>query len=101
MRSCRCVSQETCSVREDVPASTRQSCFCCVKTGTAVLFERLCFFILRRCEMEESVKEQELSSKEKCLIKLIRETGYGSLTVFIQNGVPVRVEQIKESIQLK
>ena len=51
--------------------------------------------------MEEMDKERELSAQEKCLIKLIREMGYGSLTIFIQNGVTVRVEQIKESIQLK
>lgn len=51
--------------------------------------------------MEDSVKDEELTASEKCLIKLIREMGYGSLTVFIQNGVPVRAEKIKESIQLK
>lgn len=51
--------------------------------------------------METDKKEKELSAQEKCLLKIIREMGYGTLTVFIQNGVPVRVEQIKESIQLK
>lgn len=51
--------------------------------------------------MAATVNDKTLSAQETSLIKHIRELGYGSVTVFIQNGVPIRIEQIKESIQLK
>lgn len=38
--------------------------------------------------------------KEKNLIRLIREVKYGELRVIIQDGVPIRVEELKKSIKL-
>lgn len=51
--------------------------------------------------MAAESKELNLTPQEISLIRHIRELKYGSVTVFIQNGVPIRIEQIKESIQLK
>jgi len=51
--------------------------------------------------MNPQTEELKLSSQEKSLIENIRKLDYGSVTVFIQNGTPIRIEQIKESIQLK
>lgn len=51
--------------------------------------------------METENREATLTPQESMLISHIRELDCGSVTIFIQNGVPVRIEQITESIQLK
>ena len=40
------------------------------------------------------------NEKEEKLLKLIRETEFGEIKIIIQDGVPVRVEEIKKSIKL-
>lgn len=42
----------------------------------------------------------ELTEKEKKLIRIIRDTGYGEVKVFVQDKEPVRVEELKKSIKL-
>jgi len=42
----------------------------------------------------------DVTSQEKSLIEYMREFGYGDITVIIQNGQPIRIERIKESIKL-
>lgn len=43
----------------------------------------------------------ELTSQEKELIEFIRNLGYGDVTVIVQNGKPIRLEHVRQSIQLK
>lgn len=43
----------------------------------------------------------ELKNTEKNLIKLIRETGYGEMTIKIEKGQPQRVLLIEKSIHLR
>ena len=45
-------------------------------------------------------KPFELNEKEKKLIEAIRDTKFGELKVVIQDGLPVRLEEIKKSIKL-
>ena len=39
------------------------------------------------------VKREEVTEKELKLIVYLREIGYGSTIVFVQNGQPVRAEK--------
>lgn len=48
--------------------------------------------------MNES-KNLSLTEKEKLLLKLIRELGYGEVRIFVADGQPVRAEEIKKSIK--
>ncbi|MCK5021116.1 MAG: hypothetical protein KAS32_29165 [Candidatus Peribacteraceae bacterium] len=41
-----------------------------------------------------------VSDKERSLIELLRDTKFGQAVVFLENGQPVRIEKIKESIKL-
>lgn len=48
----------------------------------------------------ERLEKALLTSKERKLVKLMRETDYGELRIIVQNGEPVRVEEVKKSIKL-
>lgn len=52
--------------------------------------------------MERGANQElgKLNEKEARLIRLIRELGYGELHLYISEGVPVRVEEVKKSIKL-
>jgi hypothetical protein len=41
-----------------------------------------------------------LNEQEKHLLQMIRELKYGELHIFVSEGKPVRVEEIKKSIKL-
>jgi hypothetical protein len=41
-----------------------------------------------------------LTEKERKLIDLIRSTGYGEIRIAVQDGEPIRVEEVKKSIKL-
>ncbi len=41
-----------------------------------------------------------LNEQEQRLIQMIRETRYGDLRIFVSEGKPIRVEEIKKSIKL-
>lgn len=45
-------------------------------------------------------RELKLTPEELALLRHICSLGYGSVTVSVQKGTPVRIEQIRESIQL-
>ena len=45
-------------------------------------------------------KNFELSKAEKQLIELIRSLDYGEVRVMIKDSRPIRVEEIRRSIQL-
>ena len=48
----------------------------------------------------ETAEDLSLSAKEKKLIRLIREMRYGELQVFVAEGQPVRLEEVRRSIKL-
>ena len=39
------------------------------------------------------------TEKEKRLIEMIRELGYGEVRIFVADGQPVRAEEIKKSVK--
>lgn len=43
-------------------------------------------------------KKQEYTAQEKKVIELMRTVGYGEIRVILNDGRPVRVEEIKKSI---
>jgi hypothetical protein len=45
-------------------------------------------------------ENKTLSSREINLIRLIRGTKHGEIRIIIQDGQPIRVEEIKKSIKL-
>ena len=45
-------------------------------------------------------KNMELTKAEKQLIEMIRSLDYGELRVMIKDSRPIRVEEIRRSIQL-
>ena len=45
-------------------------------------------------------KHMPLNEQEKRLVQMIRELKYGELHIFVTEGKPVRVEEIKKSIKL-
>lgn len=42
----------------------------------------------------------ELNEKEKNLIQIIRNLQYGEIRIIVQDGLPIRVEELKKSIKL-
>lgn len=50
--------------------------------------------------MEEKKKVVLLSEQEQKVIDIMRNINYGELRVVINNSKPVRVEEIKKSVQL-
>lgn len=50
--------------------------------------------------MEQQMKAIELSRQEEKIIRLIRTIGYGEVRVMIKENVPIRIEEIRRSIQL-
>ena len=52
--------------------------------------------------MSEMKKEKKhtLSEQEEKLLEIIHETGFGEIKVIINDGKPIRVEEIKKSIKL-
>ena len=49
---------------------------------------------------KSSENRNSLNEQEQRLIQMIRETKYGELHIFVAEGKPVRVEEIKKSIKL-
>ena len=50
--------------------------------------------------MQNIPDEEKIDEKEKKLLKLIREIGFGEIKVIINDGKPIRVEELKKSIKL-
>lgn len=48
----------------------------------------------------EAKEEMAINEKEEKIIKLIRDIKYGEFKIVIQDGLPVRVEEIRKSIKL-
>lgn len=47
--------------------------------------------------MTESIKKSE---KEEKLLSIIREVKYGEIRIIIQDGLPIRIEELRKSIKL-
>ncbi|MCL6449389.1 MAG: DUF2292 domain-containing protein [Armatimonadetes bacterium] len=47
-----------------------------------------------------TMTEDELTEKEKKLLEFIRSTGYGEISLIIQEYQPVKVEQVIKKIKL-
>jgi hypothetical protein len=47
-----------------------------------------------------AVDQTNITMKERKLLNLIREIGFGEVKVFIADGQPGRVEEIKKSVKL-
>lgn len=45
-------------------------------------------------------KKNTLTEKEAKIIRAIREMDFGEIRIVINDGVPVRIEEIKKSIKL-
>lgn len=50
--------------------------------------------------MEEKKKTVLLSEQEEKVIEIMRNINYGELRIVINNSKPIRVEEIKKSVQL-
>jgi len=48
--------------------------------------------------MEE--KKHKLDIKEEKLIKIINDIKFGEIKIIIQDGLPIRIEEVKKSIKL-
>ncbi|EGS30165.1 MAG: DUF2292 domain-containing protein [Peptoniphilus sp. oral taxon 375] len=44
--------------------------------------------------------KEEISERENKLLNLIRQTSFGEVKIIIQDGEPIRVEEVKKSIKL-
>lgn len=45
-------------------------------------------------------ESQKLDPKEENLIEIIHDIKYGELKIIVQDGLPIRVEELKKSIKL-
>lgn len=41
-----------------------------------------------------------LTEKEEKLLKLIREIRFGEIKIIVQDGMPIRIEEVRKSIKL-
>lgn len=48
----------------------------------------------------ESKEKLQLTPAEEILIKQIRSLGYGEMRVLVKDNCPIRIEEIRKSIQL-
>ncbi len=51
-------------------------------------------------DKEQKTYDIILSDKEHKLIELLRRVTFGRIVIFMENGKPVRIEEIKESFKL-
>ena len=47
----------------------------------------------------EQKQDSKPSEKEEKLLKLIRELGFGQITIYVADGQPVRAEEIRKSVK--
>lgn len=50
--------------------------------------------------MKNIPDEEKIDEKEKKLLKIIREVGFGEIKVIVNDGRPIRIEELKKSIKL-
>ncbi len=44
--------------------------------------------------------KNNISEKEEKLLEIIKDVKYGEIKIIIQDGLPIRVEELKKSIKL-
>jgi hypothetical protein len=50
--------------------------------------------------MESFLTGEKTDEKEKKLLRIIKEIGFGEIKVIINEGKPIRIEELKKSIKL-
>ena len=50
---------------------------------------------------KEQVVSAQISEQEWQIIQLMREIDYGELVISMKGGKPIRVEEVRKSIQIK
>jgi hypothetical protein len=59
--------------------------------------------IQQSCKVVFSLEKKENlvpTKKERHLIEMMRELGFGEVRIFVADGQPVRAEEIKKSVKL-
>jgi len=74
-------------------------CYVTQKNGCGSILYCRSFFCLE-VEKVQSEKNMILTKAEKQLIEVIRALDYGEVRVMIKDNKPIRVEEIRRSIQL-
>ena len=74
-------------------------CVCRKKTAAAIEISPQLFCAGGKMDTQEK-KAVVPNAKETALLELLRGLGYGEVRVIVQAGVPVRVEELRKSIQL-
>ena len=67
------------------------------KTAAAVLYTAAAFYLEVKMQADMNIV---LTKAEKQLIDVIRALDYGEVRVMIKDNRPIRVEEIRKSIQL-
>jgi hypothetical protein len=49
---------------------------------------------------KEQIKQMDITSREENLLKTIHNLGFGEIVIYVADGQPVRIEEIKKSIKL-
>ncbi|MPN01094.1 hypothetical protein SDC9_148297 [bioreactor metagenome] len=49
---------------------------------------------------EHTAEKLVINAKEEKLLKIIKDVGYGEIKVIINEGNPIRIEELKKSIKL-
>ena len=50
--------------------------------------------------MPQDTKTVKITEKEEKLLRMIRELKFGDLQIYVADGQPVRVEEVRRSIKL-
>ena len=50
---------------------------------------------------EKKLTQIEINAAEEKILEMIRELDFGQMLITIKNGTPIRVEEIRKSIDLK
>jgi len=58
------------------------------------------FITVRAMETKKETSQIKLSPQEQKIIEMVRNLDYGELRIIVNGKTPVRVEEIKKSIQL-
>lgn len=54
----------------------------------------------RRKGLKEESVLQAITQKEAKLLSLIKDVEFGEIKIIIQNGIPIRIEEIKKTIKI-
>lgn len=58
------------------------------------------YFLRIKNEMDQKTSTLTVNEKERNLIIELREIAYGKVMIFMQDGQPIRIEEIRESKKL-